>query len=305
MIRVLVVGADNFVGRRLVEALKASDWAEPVIAGPIGVGSFVGVKAVVNCTVGEPKAILSTARALYRTLDAREGAPLRIVHLGSMTIYGAARGQVDEHAGPEGALGPYAAVQYAAEQLARSVGAVVLRAGVEYGPGAPAWGERVGRWLLADRIGDLGADGEGVCNLVLVDDLVAALIAALRVPGIEAQAFNIAQRDAPSWNGYFAAYAAALGRPLKAIPAWRLAIETLLLAVPLKVLQRLLRALKLGAIRIPEPIPPSLPATCRQTLRLDVQRAEQVLGLRWTPLDIGVKAAAAALDDRVRTGAST
>lgn len=304
MIRVLIVGADNFVGRRLVEALKASDWAEPVIAGSIGVGSFVGVKAVVNCTVGEPKSILSTARKLYRALDAREGAPLRVVHLGSMTIYGSATGLVDESAGPEGALGPYAAVQFAAEQLARSVGAVVLRAGVEYGPGAPAWGERVGRWLLADRIGHLGPDGEGVCNLVLVDDLVAALIAALRVPDIEAQVFNIAQTDAPTWNGYFAAFSAALGRPLKPMPGWRLMVETVLLAVPLKVVQLLLRALKLGAIRLPEPIPPSLPATCRQTLRLDVQRAEQVLGLHWTPLDTGVTAAAAALKDRARSVSS-
>ena len=296
MIRVLVVGADNFVGRRLVEALKASDWALPVIATAIDGGSLADMDAVVNCTVGEPKAILSAARTLYQGLDAGKASSLRMVHLGSMTVYGAARGQVDEQAGPEGALGPYAAAQYAAEQMARSVGAVVLRAGVEYGPDAPAWGERVGRWLLAGRIGDLGANGDGVCNLVLVDDLVAALIAALRVPDIEAQAFNIAQRDAPSWNGYFAAYAKALGCPLKVVPAWRLAVETLLLAVPLKVLQLLLRALKLGAIRIPEPIPPSLPATCRQTLRLDVQRAEQVLGLRWTPLDIGVKAAAAALE---------
>jgi len=299
--RVLVLGADNFVGRPLAAVLAVSNWAELVERSDVRAddasalsAAIDGVDAVANCIIGTPAYIHANARALFGAAE-RAAKPPRIVHFSSMTVYGNVSGDIDEQSSLRSELGPYAAAKVEAEQIAaRFPRAVLLRPGCEYGPHCPQWSERVARWLLARRLGDLGAGGDGYCNLLHIDDLVTAFIAALRSDGIEGQAFNLAMPSPPTWNEYFTLYARALRAvPVRRVSRRRLQCETKLLAPPLKVAEILARAAGLRRWQPPPAIPPSLGRLCTQEIRLVSRKAETLLGLQWTPLDQGLRDTAA------------
>jgi nucleoside-diphosphate-sugar epimerase len=302
MMRVLVLGANGFLGRRLVAALAASDWAVPVAGvrqargtapaetvldatSPDQVAAaIVGADAVVQCVAGDPGTIVASARALF---DAPAGP--RIVHLSSMAVYGDAIGLVGEDA-PLNGTGGYAGAKVEAERLARARGDVtVLRPGCIYGGGSPQWSRRIAALLRARRIGDLGAEGDGCSNVVHVDDVVAAILATLRRDETEAGAINLAMPGAPDWNAYFLAYARALGAvPIARIPGWRLRAEAAL-AFPLTLAER-------ARLPVPPAITPGLLRLWRQDIRLDPARADRLLGGRWTSLADGVAEAAASVN---------
>ncbi|MGC1521773.1 MAG: NAD(P)-dependent oxidoreductase [Steroidobacteraceae bacterium] len=293
--RVLVLGADNFLGRRVVVELGAGDWAEPVAGDPAaGEGALDrtldGIDAVVNCFIGKASEISAGARDLFAAA-ARSTAKPRVVHLSSMSVYGDVSGVVDETAALSTQLGAYAEAKVAAEGFAAGyANSVILRPGCEYGPECPQWSVRMADWLTARRLGDLGAEGDGYCNLLHIDDLVAAILSCLKLTQLTTAVFNVSTPDPPTWNEYLIRYGRALGAvPIRRISQRRLKIETRLLAPPLKVLELALGAARLGAHRVPPAMPPSLLRLMRQEIKLDVTRAERVLGLRWTPLEAGLE----------------
>jgi len=296
--RVLVLGSEHFVAGRVVQALSASDWATPVpFSGPpaaLSEAHLEGIHSVFNGTLGRPDAILSHAQALYGALQ-RSGGGARAVHLSSMTVYGTRSGEVVESTALRSDLGAYGAAQVAAESLAvRYQRSVILRPGCEYGPDCPQWSERIAQLLCSHRLGDLGAAGDGVCNLLFVDDLVEAILKSLNAPGIDGACFNLAMRSPPTWNDYLTRFARALGAvPVSRIGARRLKIEARLAAPPLKILELMARRLgRTGAI--PAAITPSLLNLCSQNITLVSRNAEEALELAWTPLPEGLQRAAAA-----------
>lgn len=314
MLRVLILGADEFIGGRLMLALASSDWAQPVVAQATQVDArhprivsarfdtadaasldavVQGVDAVVNCLSGKPATIVQAAEALFACAARRNPMPL-IVHVSSMSVYGPVEGEVREDAPLRGDLGAYAQAKVRAENIAAGYARkVILRPGCEYGPQGELWSGRIARWLFARRVGDLGAAGDGYCNLVHIDDLVEAIVLALRRPEAVGQTFNLAMSEPPTWNEYFIRYARALGAvPVKRVARRALVLETKLLAAPLKVLQ--IGAGKLGLGELPPPpIPPSLLKLMSQEIRLNSSRAGQTLGWRCRPLDQGLAQTAA------------
>jgi nucleoside-diphosphate-sugar epimerase len=191
---------------------------------------------------------------------------------------------VDEDVPLRGDLGPYSAAKLAVEKLAATVGNIVLlRPGIVYGPESPSWCGLIGRLLETRRIGDLGALGRGTCNLVHVDDVAMAVLAALRQQGVERQAFNLGMPAAPSWNEYFQSYARALGVPLRHIGPLRLGFELKLLGPALKLMEIAARVARLPPP--PPPIRPWLLELCRHQIQLRVRKAEEMLGLQWKPLE--------------------
>jgi 2-alkyl-3-oxoalkanoate reductase len=220
----------------------------------------------------------------------------RIVHLSSLAIYGAATGDVDESTSPDGELSPYGAAKLQAERFATpELSLVVFRPGIVYGPGSAQWSGRIAALLQSHRLGDLGRAGDGYCNLVHVDDVVAAILAALRRPDLAGKTFNLSLPEPPTWNDYFVRYAKALGAvPVARITRRRLKIESKILAPPLKIAEIVLGKFGPRFKRLlPQAIPPSLVRTFGQEIRMRVDRAEQDLGLRWRPLDEGLRQAAA------------
>jgi nucleoside-diphosphate-sugar epimerase len=296
--RIALIGGDNFVGRSIANALQASNWAEPVVADwrksyePI----VSECDAVVSCTMGSATAIRESMQQLSGAIETTNAA-MRLVHVSSMTVYGAATGLIDEFHPPVGKLSDYAQARFDAERMTQRLSNVVtLRPGCEYGPGCTHWSERVAHWLMARRLGDLGAAGDGYCNLTYIDDLAQATVRALEVPAAAGHAFNIATDTPPTWNEYFTRFALALkATPVRRVTSRRLKIETKLLAPILKMAE--IAALKLSSKRSPLPpaIPPSLLQLCQQEIRLDVRQAERVLGLRWQPIDDGLSQAAIAI----------
>jgi nucleoside-diphosphate-sugar epimerase len=309
--RILVLGANGFIGRRLLARLCKTDWAQPLagIRAPTselanGVERRVveatdraslaralqGVDAIVNCVAGSAADIGEGARILFEVAAEIDPMPC-VVHLSSMAVYGDAVGLVSETAPLRGNLGPYSSAKVAAERIAADYPyTFVLRPGCVYGPGSTQWSTRFAQWLTSRRLGDLGAQGDGYCNLVHVDDVVETILRCLRKPASHARTFNLSSPDPPTWNEYLTRYGRALKSvPVRRVSRRRLMIEAKLLAPPLKVLEVVLCAAKLPAHYLPPPIPPSLLRLMRQEIRLDVRQVEQELGLRWKPLEQGIE----------------
>lgn len=313
--RVLVLGASGFIGRRVVAALRESSWAVPVAA--IHRSSFPeivesvkldaaneadlacaisNVDAVINCISGSPTTIVDTTHALLAVLSASSRSP-RLVHLSSMAVYGPAIGTIDETAQVNGNNGPYAMAKVTAECIATSYGnTVVLRPGCVYGPGSAQWSVRVASWLSSRRAGDLGSSGDGICNLAYIDDVVDAVLASARLPDIAGEAFNIGSPEPPTWNEYFVSFSRVIGAvPVRRISRRRLLIESWLFAPLLKALQIFTRIVRFNRIAIAHPMSPSILRTWRQEIKLDVEKAQRVLNIRWTPLEKGLRDTAAGL----------
>jgi nucleoside-diphosphate-sugar epimerase len=144
--------------------------------------------------------------------------------------------------------------------------------------------------LIARRLGDLGAAGDGYCNLVHVEDVVAAIIRAIESPRLDGRVFNLSSPEPPTWNGYLIRYASALRAvPVRRISRRRLTMEAKLLAPPLKAAEILARACKIDARLLRPPISPSLVRLMRQEIKLDTRRAESDLGLCWKDLGEGLQ----------------
>ncbi len=293
-LRVLVLGARHFLGRRVIEAIRAGDWATCMNGDSVG-AALGECDAVVNAAHGSPAGIRAAANAVFEPASRMTARP-RIVHVSSMTVYGSAVGAIDETAELCADLGDYAAAQLEAERRAAAyANSVILRPGCEYGPTCPDWSLRIARLLHARRLGDLGAAGDGYCNLIYLEDLTGAILSALRVPGIEGQVFNLAMARPPTWNEYFTLFAKALGAvPLRRIGRRRLMFETKLLAPPLRIAEILARRLHLP-LRTPAVLSPSLARTCEQEIRLVSRKAEDILGVRWTSLAEGLALTAGSL----------
>jgi 2-alkyl-3-oxoalkanoate reductase len=308
--RILVLGANGFIGRKLLTALRAADWVSPIAGVRSAPGNpqpgveyrtvdatdeialaraLTGVDAVVNCVAGKAAAISQSARALFSASSGAATAPL-VVHLSTMSVYGNATGLIGESAPLNDELGPYAGAKIEAERAAQGYPrCVILRPGCVYGPDSPQWSGRIADFLMARRLGDLGANGDGFCNLVHVDDVVGAIIQSLRLETGSAT-FNLSTPAPPTWNDYLIRFGRALKAvPVKRISQRRLKLETKLLAPPLKILELGLKAAKLGRIHVPPPLPSSLARLMRQEIKLDVRHAEQLLGMRWKTLDSGME----------------
>lgn len=308
---VLVLGAGGFVGSHLVSALAQGTAFSPVAAlrrqprpdawpgmavrvcdatdTRAMASALNGIDCVVNCIAGSPRTMVAATRALCGA--ARQAHLTQIVHVSSMAVYGAATGLVREVAAPVPPLGAYGEAKRQCEIVIQDYvhdggTAVILRPSCIHGPGSEQWTGRIARLLRAGRIGDLGIAGDGVCNLVYVDDVTTAILACLTRTDLSGAAFTLSDPEPPTWNEYLMRFGQALGAtPVRRLSPRRIALESRLVAPVLRVAGIAAGAARLPRRLVPDPITPSLAALWRQDLRLDVSAASQRLGVRFTPLD--------------------
>lgn len=304
MKKILVLGGSGYVGARVCAVLRQTRWATPVsassrhAAGGVRVDTrdaaalalaLEGVDAVVNCVAGGAQAISEGARSLAKACTTAGCG--HIVHLSSMSVYGPAEGRVTEEAPLNPGLGWYGRAKCEAEdhiaRFARSGGtAVILRPGCVWGPGSELWVGRIARMLRAGRLGDLGEAGDGWSNLVHLDDVCGAVVAALRAsrPSGHLLTYNLAAPDSPRWNDYFVDLALAIGAtPVRRLSRRQLQLDAWLAGPPLKAAERLLARTGLRAQALPDPLAPGLLGLWERQLLLDSQSAQRELDLRWTP----------------------
>ena len=303
-----MVGGGGFVGSAVMAALSAARLA-PVAAGRRAVAggrsrvcdaaeyaslaaACAGASAIVNAAAGQPAAMLRVTETVCRV--AAEGG-LPVVHVSSMAVYGAAEGRVDETAALDAGGSAYGAGKIACEArvrrfMAEGGTASILRPGIVYGPGDQQWIGRLCRLLRAGRLGDLGAAGDGFCNLIHAADVGGAAAACLGAPG---GVFNLGSRAPPRWNDVLVRLALAVGAvPVRRIGGRWLALERRVLAAPLQVAKLAGARAGLAPGRVAEPIPASLLALFGRQIRLDPAQAD-TLGFARTDDWRGLDAAAA------------
>jgi nucleoside-diphosphate-sugar epimerase len=302
--RVVVLGATGYLGRVVVNALRSAGRTVVMVARrppsfvPPGVAFIacdagdarqlaeaVGqAAALVNAICGTPSAMVRCARNLAAL--AAQGAGARMVHVSSLAVFGQASGIFDETTAPVPARGhAYAAGKLACEDILRGAGAVILRPGCIYGAEAPIWCERIGRLLLAGRLGSLGHAGWGWCNVVHVDDVARSVVRALDVPAGDGGVHHVLAPDRISWNDYFGRFATQLGIAPSPIGSVKLHAEMLLVSR----IVRLCRGAGPGHI-----ITPSM-ARAFRCRALPVARHPLLAPHEFRSLDGGLAEAAAAL----------
>jgi nucleoside-diphosphate-sugar epimerase len=237
---VLVTGAGGFIGGRVVEVLHQLG-ADHVRAGlrTWGSGARVGrlpvelvqvdirdddqlrraladVTHVVNLAVGEPSTTVDGTRKLLTAAHA--SGVQRVVHISTVDVYGQPEGAVDESRPLTITGRPYGDSKIEAERACQELAAkglpvTILRPTLVHGPFSATWtvpyAQRLLKrpWLIPE------AASQGICNLLYVDDLVSAVLAALSAETAPGEAFNVNGPERPTWHEYFTGLNDALGLP--------------------------------------------------------------------------------------------
>ncbi len=309
--QVAILGAGGFVGSHLIQHFQASNSFSPIgiyrtpnkmpgqlrektrICDATDIDQLVkatdGIRCLINCVSGKGATITQNASALAKLAQARP--EIRIIHLSSISVYGSALGEVDETSALKGNTDAYSRKKTEADETLRKAGAIVLRPGIIYGKGSRLWTERIGHLLLQRRLGDLGVAGDGICNLVYVDDVMRSIESALLLSDtLSGEAVNIVASNPPTWNEYFLEFAKARGYvPVKRIGKRRLLIESRLIAPPLKILELLQERIGISSSVFPKPIAPSQLHLFRQRISIVNDKACSLFGFDWISLTSGLE----------------
>lgn len=238
--RVAVVGANGFVGSRLVEQWHLEQHAEvvPIVRRPEAAASALrfgldcrvadaldedaladalsGCDAVVHAGAG-PRHFVTQSPAPIVRAAARAGAGT-IVYLSSMAVHGwRAEPRTDESTPPPRRHPiAYNRWKVRAEAVLRSACRktgtrfVILRPGIVHGPRS--------RWItgfaraVVERRAYVVAGGRGVCNSIYVDNLVHAIGLAVEREDASGEAFLVADDEAVTWRMLYEPVCHALGR---------------------------------------------------------------------------------------------
>ena len=240
---VLVTGAGGFIGGRAVEVLHqlgydvragVRRWSSAARIGrlPIDIvpcdladtrggqldAACDGVSAIVHCAVNL-QSLPDAERQMRNLLDAAARHRVgRFVHLSTMEVYGEPPGDIDESHALDSAGGQshYARLKIRLEAVCREYIAcgqpiVILRPTIVYGPFSESWTVEVAQRLLSSSWSLPEQATQGTCNLVYIDDLIAAVLLALHDKDAVGEAFNVNGAERLTWNEYFQALGRALG----------------------------------------------------------------------------------------------
>lgn len=236
---ILVIGANGFIGSKLVEKLwNNGRYKYKVVAGihswvnaarvarfPIGMKlcdvldknslkqSMNGIDIVINCSVGDKRVIVDGTRLLIEALG---GSGIKkLIHLSSVAVYGKRSGRIRETDRPQ-PVNNYGRAKLESEKYCMSLyrerfPVTILRPSIVYGPFSETWTMSLGKTLAERKMGISGLFN-GKCNLLHVDDLIEFILLSInsqRANGI----FNVNGGEIITWNKYFTLFNQALGLP--------------------------------------------------------------------------------------------
>ncbi len=238
--KVLITGASGFIGGRLLEVLHLTGihdaravvgrWSSCARIGRFPVEivqadlldetatrqAVRGVQMVVHCAYGAGGVTANGTRSILAASLAEQVQ--RFVHLSTTEVYGRVQGVITEAAPARRSGNAYADSKIDAEEACleyadKGLPVTILRPPIVYGPFGRVWTVGIARGLIARKLGVLKKHGNGLCNLLFVDDLVRAVILALLADNTQGGSFNINGPEVVTWNQYFQRFNGALGLP--------------------------------------------------------------------------------------------
>jgi nucleoside-diphosphate-sugar epimerase len=245
--KVAVIGANGFIGTRLVECFhlgggpevtavvrRPSSLALPArfsldmrVADALDADSLAralaGCDAVVHAALGDPAQIRRMPVILCRS--AEMAGIRRVVYLSSASVHGqnAPAGTTEETPLHVGHAHAYNNAKVVAERSffreCKQLGleGFALRPSLVFGPRSH-WLADVAEDLRAGRAWLLN-DGAGICNSIYVDNLVAAVRACLDARAEAAGAYLVGDAETVTWRGFYEALADGIGASPTAIQA--------------------------------------------------------------------------------------
>ena len=241
--KVAIIGANGFIGSRLVEQFHLGQLhtVVPIVRRPASLAlparfavewrlgdaldtesltkALQGCEAVVHAAIGDP-AQIEKMPAILCAAAAAAGIN-RIVYLSSASVHGQ---NIPIGTNEASALSTDQAMEYNnakvraeksffSETARYRQSGYALRPGVVFGPRS--------RWVadLAAEFRDgrawLYNEGRGVCNSIYVDNLIHAIDCCLRAKDGAGEAYLVGDADRVSWSEFYQTAAAELGIDLK------------------------------------------------------------------------------------------
>jgi nucleoside-diphosphate-sugar epimerase len=246
MIKLAVLGANGFIGTRIIEMLALSQGMEvrPIVRAYPSLArasrfdldariadafdqealklAFQGCDVVVHAVAGDTKTILGTLPPVYQA--SQNAGVQRLVYLSSGSVHGQAPqpGTEEGSALSDKQIFPYNNARVRAERalmkLRRQsdVELVILRPGIVFGPRS-SWVINFADALLTGRAALLNS-GEGICNSIYVDNLVHAIYLAATQPAIDREVFLLGDQECVTWADLYHPIAQALGYEFTDLP---------------------------------------------------------------------------------------
>lgn len=246
--KIAVLGAGGFVGSRLVKlsGMSGRFHVLPVLRSFRGLSrlssavpdsrvidtsnpeavieTLRGCDTVVNLTMGDQLSIVGDTKLLYEAC--RCARVKRLIHLSSAVVFGRVTeptltddSQPDVKSWMLYARGKAEAEVWLGEQMrSKEVAVVVLRPGLIWGPGSN-WSEMVGDQLLHGSA-VLSNEGDGIANLIFVDNLARIIMAVAARENGPSGFYNVADNETVTWKQYYLELAARLGYKKENICLW-------------------------------------------------------------------------------------
>ena len=187
------------------------------VTDPVQIESAInGMDAVIHCAIGSKEVNVNGTKNLLEA--ALKHRIKKFIHFSTVDIYGDMEGEITESAPLSYSGRVYGDTKIDAEKICweygkKGIPIVVLRPSIVYGPYTKLWISKFAERIYSGKWGIFSENGEGICNLVYIEDVIRAVLLSLESDKAVGEAFNINGAELITWNEYFRQLNKALGLP--------------------------------------------------------------------------------------------
>jgi len=179
--------------------------------------AMTDVSHIIHCAKGSsPDSIVMGTRNMLEA--AIKHGVKRFVQISTAEVYGNPSGIVDENIKCEKTGNIYGDAKLEAERIcweykSKGLPITIIRPSIVYGPFSKTWTVNIGFKLQSGNWGIFKENGEGICNLIYISDLVSGVLLAARSTEATNEIFNLVGPDLLTWNQYFTKFNTEMGLP--------------------------------------------------------------------------------------------